>query len=375
MKVRAVAASLVLMLVATGCLSGAKAAGVLRADTPSGAQVKTAEGWQPLKDGRAIEGGQEVRTGSKGSVTLASERVSFELGPASQIRVLSVEHVIALGGELLAQAGAEPVLVATENGDEITGSRTTFRLTYGERVAAYRGAVTVTIAGEAVHVGVARELQLGLASTVVRALSPDPADVWDRRLMNDAIQIDRQLEPYRRTFDVNVGAGPATIDFLATYVQRDFIEFARYWIPQLRSSKFDVLIVALIALERAGQQNTSVRDAWSEVVGLRSAGASHGVVAQALGVTADGLTKRLLRALAGGKPQAPEVNPTPKGRPQPTASGRPTSTGQPTPAPTRSSTPTPDPTPTETEEPSPSPSPSPSPTSSCLIIDQVQGKC
>ncbi|MGH2831017.1 MAG: hypothetical protein ACRDJM_11090, partial [Actinomycetota bacterium] len=332
-------------------------------------QVRDASGaWEPLRRGRALAPGEEVRTEDDGTVVLSSGSGSFEMARGAWLIVRSAQHVVARTGKILASA-QRSVRLDDESGLSAVAKEGSFRLDVGTRVAVYRGSVSVSLPAGAVEVPVGREVTLGLVAPDVRAIAIDPNDPWDVRLLADAIQIDRALRPYQRTFDASTASDQKSLDFFGRYVEAGAIGFLGPLLPArlARYGKFDVLVALFIGIERSGALGTPLTATFAEVIALRDEGASFGLAAQVLGVKPQPLLQRVVTGLTPGAPPQ-RVEPT--RRP-----GQPTPSPQPTGS--RSPSSSPSPSPTGTGEPSPSPSPtqsSPTPTSSPTCIE-ILGLC
>lgn len=374
---RAIVAALLLAFAGTAC-GAARASGVFTASDVEGAvEVRAGGDWEPLSDGRTVAASEEVRTGPGGSVTLEADGTRYELGGDTWMIVGADAGATAKTGSLLAES-ERPIVVGDGGGVTATGPGA-FRLDYGRRVASYRGTIAIEGTSGNIDLPPLRELTLGLAVSDVRLMVLDEGDRWDRRYLADAIEIDRSLAPYERSFDVNAGVARPTLEFIGTYVDPNAIGFLA---PLLgtrlsRTGPFDALVSLLIAIEHANVAGKPLPESFSDVLDLREQGATFGVVALALSVEPGPLLRRVLLALNPAEPpqKVTPIEGSPSPRPRATGGGSPTPSPSPTGSrrPTSSPTPTSSPSPTPTQSGSPSPSPSPSPT--CEIVDQLMGTC
>jgi hypothetical protein len=376
------AAILALMLAAVAC-GRAEAGGVLRAAEVTGAvdyQAAGETGWKPLKQGIALGPGSQVRASTGDAlVRLRSGDNAVELTgrrlTGGRLRVEAADRIVLVEGRALVEAGDHAMSIRDEDSSVTARTRKgVIRYDLGLRVAVYRGAAEVRII-QSYPVPRLRELALGTGEPELRPLRLDGQDRWDKRLLGDALELDRQIEVVGRSLEGIYGRQVRGFKFYEDRVNPpSAVAFLRSGPLALGNllrevAPIDVLAGVIIGLRIAGTPGALAKS-FSEVILLFRSGASWGVIAAELELAGPEVVAGLEQALTpGAPPQKVQPRPRPRTVVPPTGSPRPST--RPTSSPRPSQPPSPSPSPTTSNSPSPSPTPSPS----CSPLDVILGTC
>jgi hypothetical protein len=376
-------AILVVLVLLGGACGRAVAGGVLRAAEISESAQYQEPGqtrWMPLRVGTALGPGSQVRVPSTGLVRLRSGDDAVELTggrlTGGRLRVEGADKLVLIEGRSLVESG-DHAMIIRDNDRTLTAliSKGVMRFDLGHRVAVYRGEAEVRIT-QSYPVPRLRELTLGIGDPELRPLNLDAEDRWDRRILGDALELNRQIEVVGRSLEGIYGAqvrDPAFYEKRVTPPTAvSFLRSGDALATLLREvTPIDVLAGVVIGLRVAGAPER-LGDSFRNVIALFLQGASWGVIAAELELPGPEVVAGLEQALTpGAPPQAVQPRPKPKTVVVPPTPSSPRPTTRPTssPRPTQSSSPSPSPSPTN------SPSPSPTPSPSCSPLDQILGSC
>jgi hypothetical protein len=367
-----------LVVAGAGCVPReAGAAGAFRAVEVTGrVTVRSPDAARPrvLRAGERVPVGSQVRTAAGASVRLAGPGGAFLLGGDGAAAPLGPGRVALEVGRALAEAGG--VLVVESRGVTIRAEDGVTRV---ERelgtlaVGVYAGRAQVELVGRRVSVPALRELLVTGGIPLDRAPAPlslSAADPWDRMLLGDVLDFDAELAQFGRGFANTFGAAAREPGFYAAFVPVGDLGFLRGALGALEPADVLVGLVFSFQLSARAGEVSAVPRFFVELLALREAGATWGLIARERGLDLRALLQAVVEAIRRGT--------TP---PAPTAGGG-ASTGttgrgaSPAPRPTASGSPTPPPTPSPSPSPRPSPRPSPSPSPSpCRLLDRLLGTC
>jgi hypothetical protein len=238
------------------------------------------------------------------------------------------------------------------DGVHVEGGKAIFRVdvTFEVLVGSYGGAVTVSQDGQSLVVGDFRQIDVA-GGVFPRQASPlliDPKDPWDRELLADALDLDRYLRQYGRSFPNEFPARDPSF-YLALVPDVPISLIA----AQLRATDdpANVLYALLLAKRHGGspaQQYTALMAEWQ-------AGATWGLIAHERHISEKIFLAMVIAALtpptaapsassgggAGGASGGGSSSPSARPSTQPSGSPRPTSSPTPSPSPTGSPSPPP----------------------------------
>lgn len=328
------------MLVLASCSSGNQ--------VPRPMRLKVLEGKAQLFRGgsiRTVRGEAEVRRGDRiqlssdgiAELQLASGRL-FELSRAD----LEIETTTRLGlvrGEVLANLAA-PAGVSIGELDVFSG-KGAFRIdrSLSTRIGVYEG--EAELQDYAGRLGIPRLRQATIAGDVVpRAPKPlriDPNDAWDRRFLQEALDLDVRLTNFGRGLEAQLGSGGGIAFFGRVIAEETDLGFL---VPFLANRRSD-LIIGLAVASEGTRSPDALAERFNHAFGLWTEGATWGLIAFEFGVGQASIFARLLDIvrLAGitltggpttGTSPGPGPQPGPSGSPQPTPSPSPSPTPSPT---------------------------------------------
>ncbi len=301
-----------------------QAAGAVRVTDPSGAVVQ----------GTRLATGDRVTVGRGSAVVTLARGGRVELRTGSVVRFSGGPHLDS--GDLLAESASHhPVEVATAIGDvAVTGAARVHR-DLAVEVGTYQGRATVS-AGRTVTVPALTEDGIPAVGVV-----PDPVplqlsanDAWDERFLGAAIELTSQLDSDSRYVTANTPPGEArSVSFYRRALG------ARAAAPAFTDDLLrvpptagDALVDASIALASSGP----FQNRWTQVVDLRTLGASWGIVVLDEGADPATVTGLVTAALDGAAAPAAQAAPAsgpgsgPSGVATPaTAGSEPATTGAP----------------------------------------------
>lgn len=328
-------------LLATSCSSDKETLRPMHLKVLSGTAELTREG-----SSKTVRGETSVRAGDRiamsrdgaAELSLASGRL-FEL-VETEVVVRGDTRVALEKGELLASLAA-PALVSG-GGLEVTSEEGVFRVdrSLSTRLGVYRG--EASLQADEGPVAIPRLRQAIVAGDVVpkapKPLRIDPDDSWDRRFLQEALDLDLRLTSFGRGLEAQLGVGAGRSFFAKVMPAAADLGFLD---PFLQSRRSDVLIGLAVASE-AVRSEGAIADRFGQAFGLWSEGATWGLIAFEFGIGQSSIFDRLIELvrLAGirlGGPISPGGGSG--GGPQPSPS--PTSPGpRPTPSPSPSPSPT-----------------------------------
>ena len=359
-----VAASIALTMLAGACLGRHGTGSALRAEAVTGTvdvRPAGATTFRPADKGDRFGPGSDVRTGAGSSVVLArDDGAKIEVGALTGLRIETVTHVTVSHGSVLAAAPGVPFTV-TADGVDAGGGKAVFRVDVGFslRVGSYGGTVTVGEDGQSLRVSDFRQVEIagGVFPREAVPLRISPSDPWDRQLLADALDLDRYLRQYGRSFPNEFPAtNPGFYLAIAPGITTSIIA------SQLRATDdpSDVLFGLLIAKRLGGSVSTQLIDLIRE----RLAGATWGLIAHERHISEKVFLAMVIAALT-------PPTPAPSGGTGGGRSGGGTGGGSP------STTPSSRPSGQPSQRPSPTPpqSPSPTPTPTCGLLNQLLGGC
>ncbi|MEO7803823.1 MAG: hypothetical protein ABIS18_05215 [Actinomycetota bacterium] len=256
-----------------------------------------------LRDGRSIvvsrDAGIEVgdslelAKGSVGELRLAAGR-DFELSGA-KVQVLNSSSLSLHRGRLLADV-TRRALIDSQTVD-VSSSKGSFRVDreLATRVGVYSGAARLVTNGEALSVQRYRQAIIagGILPRISRPLILDPKDLWDLRLMQSALDLDKRLAAFARGLEAQLGPGGGLAFFQQVLAAGLDVDFLNSYTGDRRA---DVLI-ALAMSSEARAQAGGFGDRFAAVFDLWKQGASWGIVALEFDVAQEGIFARLLQAI------------------------------------------------------------------------------
>lgn len=361
-----------LALAGTSCIGRGRndAGGGLRAVQVTGAVIVQPAGQaaRPLREGDGIAPGSIVKTGKDARVRLSTDgKQAIELAPETEATIRGAGGVSLDRGSALGEAGSRSLSFDSGGiGVQIaSGAARLERLLGTLRVGVYSGAARVSLLGRGVDVPAYRELFFAGGIPVERSPKPlqlNAADPWDRRLLGDVLELDRELAQFGRGFNSEFGAQAAAPVFFVNFVPvpQAVATVAAAPVGTSAADKLIGLVFAQQIAQRDGNP-AHVRTLFNALIAERRAGATWGLIAKERGLQLRPLLQAVLGAIRRGT--APASSPGSPG------SGGGSSPPPPSPGPTAS------PRPRPTRSPSPSPPASPTPTPTCGPLDRLLGNC
>lgn len=359
-RARLAGAAAALAVLAAACTPGDRGSGgTMRMDVLEGTATLTRGGKTDTVRGEAgLAPGDHIALppGTVAEIRLDRGRLFEADGATLEVTGRSALRLDA--GSILAGLTA-PATVNAGNA-EVEGRRGAFRVDrdLSTEVGVYEGTVTLRGAGQSLTIPALRRAVVagGVFPRAVRPLRIDQADRWDRRYLQDALELDARLTSLGRGLEAQL-SGVSALEFFRLLVPSLDARVLAGLVEAHRRS--DLLIGLLLAAEAA--RGGRLQDAADRVFALRADDASWGLVAHELGVDQVSLFERLLGAIrragivVGGRGPAAIQRPAPA----------------PAPSPTGGRTPSPAPGPTEAPTPTPTPSPSPRPSPTADPVEQV----
>ncbi|MCA1839051.1 MAG: hypothetical protein ABR507_12215 [Actinomycetota bacterium] len=298
---RGCAGLVLLALIASACGSGAGAGTApMQLSVVEGIATLLHKGQSThlLKGTHPLATGDRVSVSSKGvaRIALASGR-AFELSGSTSVIVASQSALELRTGDVLATVTA-PARVTVE-GVDVEGARSTFRVSRdsSSRVRSYDGSsIDVSTAGGTLSLPRFREAVIagGVLPRSPRPLRLSASDRWDRRLLQDAIDLDERLSNFARGLEAQLGDQPGVQFFQqVTPVGSDVAFIGQF----LVNRKSDLLIGLLMTIGASGGQSTGLQQRFATIFSLWSDGASWGLLAHEFGVAQPSLFDGLLSAI------------------------------------------------------------------------------
>lgn len=359
---------LMVVVAAPSCVGRRGPGSSFRAESPSGDVQVRAPGtsdWVALSSGRRVTPEDEVRT-RDGSVALArDDGARIELGRYTSLRVDRVTELTLEAGRVLIVVPEIPVEVEAQ-GVHAQARKAMYRVEagYSIRVGSYGGEVTVSQDADRVTLGDFRQVEItgGVFQRDPLPMRISPSDDWDRKLLSDALDLDRQLRQYGRVFLYDFAAQARNPLFYVTLVP-GLPQSAIESLLRTRADPADLLFGVLMA----GRVGDTVAASLGDLMRLRFAGATWGLIARERRIDMKAFLALVIAALV--PPSSPSASPGATSRPSP--GGSPGPSGSPSP----SGSPTDRPSGSPSPSPSRSPTPSPNPSPTCDPISLLLGRC
>lgn len=330
--VRLASPALAFVLVAGACNGDAEAGRPMRLEVLEGEATLIRDGRQEVIRSHSAVGVGDTIVLRKGlaELRLARGRI-FELSNA-EVSITGSAGLRLVRGDLLADVTA-PARVDAES-VEVLARKGAFRINraLATRVGAYEGKVDLRADADELSVPRYRQAIVagGVLPTVARPLRISAADRWDRRYLQDALDLDARLSNFGRGLEAQLGSASGLPFFQAVAPTGLDVAFVA---PFLGGRRSDVLIALMLALE--AKRGATLEGRFTRMFELWRDGASWGLVAREFGVEQPNLFTRLLDAIAragivftGGR------GPALRRAPSPPPPGR----GSPGPSPTDGST-------------------------------------
>ncbi|GAC1366609.1 MAG: hypothetical protein NVSMB32_11110 [Actinomycetota bacterium] len=349
---RALAAAVLTAMVASACAGHSSG-------TASGSAITL----DVLSGSAAVVGGGATRTVTSHAAVNVGDRISpdsaalavLHLGPGKTFELMAGETLITAQDRLQVVRGSA-LGILTSHGEidaeglTVTSDAATMRVDAGaaSRLAVYGGSATIATPGGSLVVPAYREAlaQSGLLERSVKPLAlTKGGDTWDHRYLQDAIDLDERLNSFGGGLDAQLGNASGLAFF--QLVIPDYAQVA-YVAPFFAKPRSEVLIGYVIARHAASALHRDSSTTFNQVMELRAAGETWGILAKEFGVSADDVFAGLLDAIH--RVGITATTPTPQffpaltpvlPPPAPAAAGAPQAAPRPTPA----ITPTPAPSP------------------------------
>lgn len=258
--------------------------------------------WAPLRVGDVVTDGSTIRT-TTATAELDVRDGQLSLSRWAELRVDGQDAELERG-ELLFEADRA---YQVRLGALVGTGRGTWRVSAGGavRYAVYEGGVGVSQPGieDVVAVGRYREAPVNEGAVgAVRPLRYLQADVWDARLLAEALRIDRLLAATRRGLAVRYGEEPQTAAFYADFTRfEDVLDELPALAVVVGADRFGPPAETLVALLVAELIVTSTGRPAAEVAAaidrLRAAGAEWGIILREHGLAAGDLDAAIERAV------------------------------------------------------------------------------
>ena len=376
--VRLLACGMALALTASACVGhkGARVGGPLRATIVVGdvTAQRTDGQAHTLHVGETISAGESIRTGPAARVRLeAGGGRALEFGAATSSTITSARGVAMDAGSALAETGGVPwTFAARGTGIDIPAGATRVELALGVlRVGVYAGGAHVDLVGRGVDVPAYHELEFAGGIPVertARLLTLSDGDPWDRRLLGDVLEFDREITQFGKGFDNQFAGDVTDAVFYGSFVSVSNIASVTRCAASNEPSSSDELIALVFAerLDRLDGSRYRVRTNYCSMLRERAGGGTWGLIAKERGLPLQSLLQDVLDSIKRGT--TPEASGGGGGGGGFGGGGG----GNPSPQPTPKSTGSPKPHPTTSPSPGPSPSPTPTP---CGTLERILGLC
>ena len=382
---RAVVAFVVLVAAGASCVGGGGGGGngsFEAAELSGSVSVRAPDGAvRTLERGDDVPAGSVIKTGSDDSFVRleAGAGRAVELLADTQVTMVDARTVTLDIGRVLGQTGTRQPLTISSRGTvvqvSVDGASRVERLLGALRVAVYAGSSRVELLGRGVDVPRFRELVVAGGVPLEREPRPltlSATDRWDRRLLGDVLDFDRELGQFGTGFNAEFGSVPIAPRFFANFVTLPSVGFLRAQLPTNQPAEILVGVVFAQRLAAEAANQLRLPEFFAALVNLRDQGATWGLIAKEMGLDLRLALQGVRDAIARGT--APE--PAPDGGRTGGGGGGPTGGGG---AGTGGgggggSTPDPEPSPTPTGEPTEPPDDEPPP-EECSVIDTLLGQC
>lgn len=299
----------------------------------------------------------------------------LELQNDTQITIGSARSATLEIGRALGEAGAGQPFTIVSRGTAIrvaaAGVARVERLLGTLRVGVYRGSAQVELLGRGVDVPTFKEVVI--AGGVPLEREPRPLTLlaterWDRRLLGDVLNFDRELTQFGAGFNSEFGAKPLAPRFFTAFVVLPSLSFLRPELPT--TDPAEVLVGVVFAQQlstRAGGPST-LPAFFNELLGLRDQGASWGLIAKEKGLDLRLALQGVLDAIRRGTAPTPPPGSGGGGTGGGGTGGGGGNGGG-------GSTPGPQPSPSPTASPTEPPPEEPPPPEECSLLEVLLGTC
>lgn len=315
-------ALLIIALIATSCAGGR--------EVPKPMQIKILKGSARLfreevpsivRSQAGVRAGDRIVQSRDGiaELYLAAGRL-FEIAGAD-LRVVSPTKVTLDRGNALASLAARASVDGREI--EISSAKGAFRVdrSLATRVGVYEGQARVESDGEELSVPRLRQATIagGVVPRAPKPLRIDAGDPWDRRFLQEALDLDVRLTGFGRGLEAQLGTGSGVAFFARILPVGGDLGFL---VPFVGLRRSDVLIALALSLE-AAKSPESVSGRFTQIYALWSDGATWGLIAYELGVGQPSVFARLLDAVRlagvtiGAGPVVPPRTSPPPAAPSP----------------------------------------------------------
>lgn len=336
---RLIRALIAMAMVASACSARADAVRPMRMKILSGsARLTRGEKTRVVIGEASVLTGDRVILSSPGTaeLRLAGARL-FELEKAALV-VDGTTSLTLNRGNLLAVLDERTTIEGA--GMDVSSSEGTFRIdrSVASRIGVYDGSAVLRLGPSSVNVPRLRQATAagGVVSLAAKPLRIKPTDPWDRRYLQEALDLDARLTNFGRGLEAQLGAGVGVSFFgkvLPGGLDLSFI------IPYLANRRSDVLIALALASGAADAGRGSMPEYFGRMFALWGDGGSWGLIAYEYGVHETPIFTKLLEAVrrAGLRIGGPAVRPSPT--PTKTGTSKPP-TSSPPPPPTTPPPPT-----------------------------------
>ena len=374
-------AGVVLVAAAAGCVGGGGrgANGSFEATDITGSVTVRAPGaaGRALEEGDTVPAGSVLKTGANdGFVRLESgSGRALELLADTQVTLVDARTASLDLGRVLGQTGTEQPLTIESRGTvvrvSVGGASRVERLLGALRVAVYQGSSRVELLGRGVEVGRFRELVVAGGVPLEREPRPltlSATDRWDRRLLGDVLDFDRELGQFGTGFNAEFGSVPIAPRFFTNFVSLPSVGFLRAELPTNQPSEVLVGVVFAQQLAAKVSNQAVLPQLFSQLVGLRDQGATWGLIAKEKGLELRLALQAVRDAIARGTAPPPQSGGGPGGGGGNGGGGNGGGGG--------GGTPGPEPSPTPTDEPTePPPGGEDPPPEECSLLETLLGQC
>ena len=353
----------------SGSFEAAQVAGSVSVRAP-GAAVRT------LQQGDDVPVGSFVKTGSTDSFVRLEGNAGrvVELLNDTQVTLASARTASLDIGRVLGQTGTEQPLTIESRGTVVRiavgGASRVERLLGALRVAVYQGSSRVELLGRGVDVGRFRELVVAGGVPLEREPRPltlSPTDRWDRRLLGDVLDFDRELGQFGTGFNAEFGSVPIAPRFFANFVTLPSVGFLRAQLPTNQPAEVLVGVVFAQQLATKASNQAALPQLFNVLVGLRDQGATWGLIAKEKGLELRLALQGVRDAIRRGTtPPTPPDGGGGSGGGGGNGGGGGGGGG---------STPGPQPSPTPTGEPTEPPPDEEPPPEECSVLETLLGQC
>ncbi|MGH2785251.1 MAG: hypothetical protein ACRDJ1_08305 [Actinomycetota bacterium] len=378
---RALVASVVLVAAGAGCVgrSGGPGNGSFRATDVVGSVVARIPGAEArtLREGDDVPAGSILKTGPEQTNFVRLEGAAgraVELQNDTQITLVDGRSVSLDLGRVLGQTGSEQPLRIESRGTgvelSVGGASRVERLLGALRVGVYQGSARLELLGRGVDIPRFRELVIAGGVPLEREARPltlSATDRWDRRLLGDVLDFNRELEQFGTGFNSEFGSRPIAPRFFASFVTLPSVGFLRAQLPTDQPAEILVGVVFAQQLSAKAADPLQLPQFFTQLNDLREQGATWGLIAKEMGLdlrlALQGVRDAIVRGTA-----PPATSGTGGGSGGGGSGGGGGGGGG-------GSKPGPEPSPTPTDDPTEPPPEEPPPGGDCSLLEMLLGQC